>query len=235
MFTKRVHPRVPDAEGRFEMNVVILRRLTALLALLALLLLSLAAVESLAQSVSNGQTLFQQYCQPCHGNPPAGGAAGAGNNPGMIRTAINGKVPDMRQLSFLSNANLADIAAWIASLSAPRPDRDYTDLWWNPAESGWGLNLIQHPSNKLFGVMYTYDANGHPIWFVLPDGNWITSSTYTGIWYRVTGKPYNQTWAPSDVRPVGNATLVFTDGSNGTITYDVNGTRVSKSISRQPF
>jgi cytochrome c553 len=161
------------------MNAVIFRRLAALL---ALLLLSLAAAESLAQDVANGRILFQQYCQPCHGNPPAGGAAGAGNNPGMIRNAINGKVPDMRQLSFLSNANLADIAAWIASLSAPPPvpDRDYTDLWWNAAESGWGLNLIQHPSNKLFGVMYTYDANGHPIWFVLPDGSWTTNSTYTG-------------------------------------------------------
>jgi cytochrome c553 len=217
------------------MNAVIFRRRAALL---ALLLLSLAAAESLAQDVANGRTLFQQYCQPCHGNPPAGGAAGAGNNPGMIRNAINGKVPDMRQLSFLSNANLADIAAWIASLSAPPPvpDRDYTDLWYGgDSESGWGFNIVQHPTNNIFGVMYTYDANGHPIWFVLPGGSWTSSTTFSGAWYRVTGKPYNQTFAPSDVRQVGTATITFTDASHGTLNFIVNGTVVNKSIQRQPF
>jgi cytochrome c553 len=219
------------------MKAMIFRRLAALL---ALLVLSLAAAESLAQNVSNGQSLFQQFCQPCHGNPPVGGAAGAGNNPGLIRDAINGKVPDMRDLRFLTDQNLADIAAWIASLSAPppppAPDRDYTDLWYGgESESGWGFNIIQHSTNNIFGVMYTYDANGHPIWFVLPGGHWTSNTTFSGAWYRVTGTSYDKPWVGNDVRQVGTATISFSDASHGTLTFIVNGAVVSKSIQRQPF
>jgi cytochrome c553 len=220
------------------MNAVIFRRRAALL---ALLLLSLAAAESLAQNVANGRILFQQYCQPCHGNPPAGGAALAGNNPGMIRNAINGKVPDMRSLSFLTDANLADIAAWIASLTAsapPRPTLDYTDLWYgSEAESGWGFNIIQHATNNIFGVMYTYDANHNPVWFVLPGGNWTTPTMFIGNWYRVTGPAFNGVFDPARVNvvQVGNAQLNFTDAGHGTLSFSVNGTVVVKQISRQPF
>jgi cytochrome c553 len=218
------------------MNVM-LRRLAIQI---ALLVLWLASAPALAQSVANGQTLFRNNCQVCHGNPPVGGAAGAGNNPGLIRNAINGRVPDMRILSFLTDAQLADIAAWIASLSAPvlppAPDRDYTDLWFGgDSESGWGFNIIQHATSQIFGVMYTYDSAGHPIWFVLPGGSWTTNNTFTGAWYRVTGKAYNQPWAPSDVLQVGFATLTFTDASHGLLTFIVNGTVVNKTIQRQPF
>lgn len=220
------------------MTAVVYRRLAAMLALGALLL---ASGESLAQNVANGGSLFQQFCQSCHGNPPAGGASRAGNNPGMIRTAINGKVPDMRSLSFLTDANLADIAAWIASLSAPpppppAPGRDYTDLWYGgEAESGWGLNIIQHASNVIFAVMYTYDANRNSIWFVLPGGSWTSTNTFTGAWYRVTGTPYNQPWVGNNVVQVGTAELTFSSASSGTFTFVVNGTVVTKSITRQPF
>ena len=42
------------------------------------------------------------------------------------------------------------------------PFADFTDLWWGgPSESGWGLNLIQHPSNQIFGVWYTYERGRH--------------------------------------------------------------------------
>lgn len=224
------------------MNAAMIRRLTAMLALAVVLL---ASGESLAQNVANGRSLFEQYCQTCHGNPPVGGAAGAGNNPGLIRDAIHTKVPDMRFLSFLSDANLADIAAWIATLSAPpppppptpsAPDRNYTDLWYGgEAESGWGLNVIQHPSNVIFAVMYTYDANRHPIWFVLPGGSWTANNRFSGPWYRVTGKPYDQAFAAPDVRAVGTAEITFTGESSGTLTFVVTGTVVTKSMTRQPF
>ena len=44
--------------------------------------------------------------------------------------------------------------------SAPDvPAVDYTDLWWNPNESGWGLNIVQHASQPTSSrVWYTYDA-----------------------------------------------------------------------------
>ena len=227
------------------MKAAILRRIAVTLALAVLFLASGAA---LAQNVANGLGLYQQYCQACHGMPPVGGPDRAANNPGMIRNAIANKVPDMRSLGFLSDANLADIAAWIASLGGPppppppppnvppAPDRNYTDLWWGGEnESGWGLNIIQHATNQVFAVMYTYDANRRATWFVVPGGAWTSTATFTGALYRVTGRPYSQAWAPSDVKQVGTATFTFFDGSNGTLTFSVDGTTVTKPMARQPF
>ena len=47
---------------------------------------------------------------------------------------------------------------------------DYSDLWWNPNESGWGLNVVQHASRNIFAVWFTYDANASPRWFVITGG-----------------------------------------------------------------
>lgn len=230
------------------MNAVTIRRLAAMLALAVVLL---ASGESLAQNVANGESLYRNFCQVCHGFPPAAGPDRAAGNPALIRAAINGKVPAMSIfIGVLNDAQLADIAAWIASLSAPppppppppeppappAPDRNYTDLWYGgEAESGWGLNIIQHSSNVIFAVMYTYDANRQPIWFVLPGGSWTSSNRFTGAWYRVTGKPYGQAFAAPDVRQVGTAELAFTGESSGTLTFVVSGTVVTKSMMRQPF
>jgi hypothetical protein len=118
------------------------------------------------------------------------------------------------------------------------PQFDYSDLWWNPTESGWGFNLVQHtPSNNIFGVIYTYDTPNRPMWFVLPGGTWTSSTTFTGKLYSVTGFPGNVPFRPNDTRvtEVGTGTLLFTGPSNANFTYSVNGVQVTKSIERQPF
>ena len=117
------------------------------------------------------------------------------------------------------------------------PFADFTDLWWNPNESGWGLNLIQHPSNQIFGVWYTYDANGKRIWFVMSGGAWTSSSTFTGDLYQTAGPPYNTQFNPANVTVtrVGTGTLSFTSANAGTWTYSINGVTGTKSLSRQPF
>lgn len=114
---------------------------------------------------------------------------------------------------------------------------DYTDLWWNPAESGWGLNLIQHPSRIIFGVWYTYAADGKRTWFVVPDGTWTSSNTYSGPLYSTAGPSLAQSFDASKVRvsPVGHATLTFSDANNGTFAFTVNGVSGTKRITRQPF
>lgn len=201
------------------------------------------AIPAAAQNVANGEALYQSVCRVCHGFPPAGGPERAAGNPAVIQNAINGKVPAMGFLrQVLTSSDIADIAAWLATLTAPQPAIpafDYTDLWWGgPSESGWGLNLIQHASHVIFGVMYTYEAPNRATWFVMPGGTWISSTVYSGLLYRVTGPHLNSpTFDPAavNVRPVGNATLTFTNRDNGTFAFNVDGTAVTKSITRQPF
>jgi mono/diheme cytochrome c family protein len=216
----------------------------------AVFLLALVALAAQAQSVSHGQTLYSQTCITCHGLPPSGGPELASNNPTLISQAINGLVP---QMSFLrgvySSSDLADIAAYIDSIEHPTssppppppstvPQFNYSDLWWNPAESGWGFNIIQHGTGVLFCVMFTYTSPGVPMWYVVPGGTWTSSTTFTGDVYQVTGTAASITpfvGSASSATKVGTATLLFTAESTANLTMNVNGTQVTKAIQRQPF
>ena len=122
--------------------------------------------------------------------------------------------------------------------SSSGPAYDFTDLWWNPSESGWGLNLIQHPNGIIFAIWYTYDASGKMTWYHLPSGTWTDSMTYTGTLYAVAGpaftvNPFNAAMVKRTA--VGSATLSFSSSSSGTWSYSVDGASGSKPISRLPF
>ena len=117
------------------------------------------------------------------------------------------------------------------------PTADYSDMWWNPNESGWGMNIVQHPSGNLFVVWYTYGMDGKRTWFVMPSGTWSTSSVWTGTLYATTGPAANATFNPASVRTtmVGTGTLSFSDASNGTWSYTVNGISGTRALTRQSF
>lgn len=120
------------------------------------------------------------------------------------------------------------------------PAIDYTDLWWKPSESGWGLGITQQ-----FGVMFltwfVYEDTGRPIWYVasncaVKDGG----NGCSGTLYRTLGPPgplVSNTFDPSqvDVNPVGSIDVTFTDANNGVITYTVENVPGSKAITRQLF
>jgi hypothetical protein len=115
---------------------------------------------------------------------------------------------------------------------------DYSDLWWNASESGWGLNVIQHASRNIFAVWFTYREDGRPTWFTLPGGTWTSSSTFTGSIYSTAGPPASAASFDSrqvKVAPVGTGTLTFSDANNGTWAYTINGVSGSKAIARQPY
>ena len=117
------------------------------------------------------------------------------------------------------------------------PFANFTDLWWNPNESGWGLNIIQHADNKIFAVWYTYDTDGNKAWYVMPDGAWTSSTTYGGALYSVTGPPATAGFDPNAVKRTvaGTASLTFTDANNGTWSFNLDGLSGTKTLSRQPF
>ena len=217
--------------------------------------LALAALPALGQNAANGQAIYMNICRACHGFPPCCGPDRAGGNPSLIQNAINVRVPAMGFLrGVLSNADIQDIAQYLLNpTSTPDPpppppdpgpptpaipDFDYTDLWWFAQESGWGLNIIQHASHVIFGVMYTYDASRRPLWLVMPGGTWTTGNHYEGDLYRTTGPQFNSpTFDPARVSVVKVGTFAFDfNGRNaGTFTYTVDGVRTAKPITRQPF
>jgi hypothetical protein len=193
--------------------------------------------------------LYQATCNSCHGTPPFGGPELAANNPALIKSAIGPGGINVPAMSFLrgmyTDAQLADIAAYIGFIESgppppppptPVPHFDYTDLWYNANESGWGLNLVQHASNNVFGVIYTYEAPNRPVWYVMPGGSWTTSTIFTGTLYHVSATAGNAaSFQAGPVTQVGTATLAFTDANTASFTYTVNGVQVTKSIRRQPF
>jgi hypothetical protein len=113
---------------------------------------------------------------------------------------------------------------------------DRTDLWWNPAESGWGLTLAQH-GNNVFAAWFMYAQSGRPLFIVMSGVQQMTADSFSGTLYSTTGPAYtNATFDPAQVRvtPVGSATVRFS-GDTATFTATVNGVTTTKTITRQPF
>ncbi|HZZ92136.1 MAG TPA: trypsin-like peptidase domain-containing protein [Usitatibacter sp.] len=129
----------------------------------------------------------------------------------------------------------AATGAYNVRLRADRLDDNYTDLWWNPAESGWGINF-NHQDNTLFATLFTYDANGAPMWLVMSNGARLGAGSYQGTLYRTTGAAFNATpFTGASAASVGTMRVDFTDHTHGALTYTVNGTQVTKAITRQVF
>jgi YVTN family beta-propeller protein len=114
---------------------------------------------------------------------------------------------------------------------------NYQDLWWNPAESGWGMN-VAHQGDVLFVTWFTYGADGRGMWLVGSDVRKTGNATYAGTLYRTAGPPLTMTpWDPARVTriPAGSIAFTFTDASNGVATYTLDGMTQSKAITRQLF
>jgi hypothetical protein len=125
------------------------------------------------------------------------------------------------------------------TLGAQAGNLNRTALWWNPAESGWGINL-NHQGNILFGTLFTYGADRAPLWLVMSSGNRLgESSTYSGDLHRANGPAFNAVpFTPiteANLARVGKATVTFTGTDGALLVYEVNGTTVSKAILRQVY
>jgi hypothetical protein len=119
------------------------------------------------------------------------------------------------------------------------PGTNHTSLWWNAAESGWGLNL-NHQGDTLFGTLFTYDAAGAPMWLVMSGGvRQADGSTYSGTLYRTTGPAFNASpFTPitaANLTTVGTMSIAFSAVNAATLTYTMNGTSVTKSIQQQVY
>ena len=123
-----------------------------------------------------------------------------------------------------------------------RPLTDYSGLWYDPRESGWGLSLHQSPGHTVFGLLFVYDANRQPEWYSFQGGRWTSSTMWTASVFRTTGPA--MTAAAFDTAqvsyvPAGTVSIDFTQapGTEGRarLTYTINGTTATKTIQRMPL
>ncbi len=114
---------------------------------------------------------------------------------------------------------------------------NYSDMWFNPNESGWGVTIADHET-QLFAVWYTYDTDGHPLWFTVPGGTFNAGRTaFSGDLYRTTGPSYQGTFDPGAVATtkVGTASFQFTPGGPANFTWTIGSVTQTKQIQRLPF
>jgi hypothetical protein len=159
------------------------------------------------------------------------GAAGSGQE-GVVRFAVT---PDHRvgdyeiEIGYRSRTHRVAMAA---------PAAPWQDLWWaGMAENGWGMSVIQH-RDMLFSVIYAYDAEGRPTWYVMPGGEWNPSRTaFSGPLYVPRGSPYTHYDAAGFLvgAPVGQATLGIVDGGHIALDYVIQGVPGRKNLARQGF
>ena len=118
---------------------------------------------------------------------------------------------------------------------------DFTDLWYNSNEEGWGANVI-HQRDTLFITLFVYGTNQQPTWYVASDVRLVSTSngvfTYNGILYRTTGPwfgagSFNE--ANVTVTPVGTITFLAGQVNQASLTYTVEGLQVSKTVTRQTW
>ncbi len=116
----------------------------------------------------------------------------------------------------------------------------WTDMWWNPAESGWGVNVVQQ-HNVMFLTFFVYTPSGTAKWYsgtvrpgaILPsgyarwDGDLLESS---GPYF---GGPFNSNGVSS--RRVGAVSFLPSAVGRASLAYSVDGATVNKAIERTTF
>jgi hypothetical protein len=131
--------------------------------------------------------------------------------------------------------------AWPAGAFASSFSVDVSDLWWNPAESGWGLNLIQE-ADIAFGTLFVYGTDGRAHWYAAPDlqgshGADLDTGSFSGEIYETTGPYFGGTFNPSlvTVRDAGTLSFALQSPDTASVNYTIDGVAVHKVVTRQTW
>ena len=113
------------------------------------------------------------------------------------------------------------------------------DLWFPPAEGGWGLNLVEQGDNA-FGTLFVYDAQNRPRWYSasqLKASYQGARPSWSGNLEESTGPYFGLPFNASSVvrRVVGTLSLQVTEQGDALLAYTVDGVTVVKRVSRFAF
>jgi photosystem II stability/assembly factor-like uncharacterized protein len=111
------------------------------------------------------------------------------------------------------------------------------DVWWYPAEPGWGVSLIQK-GRQIVAVWYRYGAGGKATWDIVPGGSWSDAKTFNGTMYSTRGPNFfDPPFDPSRVTTTerGRMTLHFIDSDTADLSIVYDGRLFSRRIVRQQY
>lgn len=109
---------------------------------------------------------------------------------------------------------------------------EYTDVYYDPAEDGWGVFLVQSNTTQ-FLAFFIYGPDGKPTWYVAILAQDVTGK-FTGTLYATTGTYFPNPWQGKTNIEAGTATFTPIDAYHATLSYTVNGVgTVTKAVQRQ--
>jgi DNA-binding beta-propeller fold protein YncE len=108
---------------------------------------------------------------------------------------------------------------------AARDRTNFTSLWSNPADPGWGL-AVSHQGDAAFGVLFTYDEHNRATWAVMSAGKLDPQGAFAGDVYRAVG---------DRLEAVGHMSLAFSSADHGVLRYRLGGLDFRGPVIRQTF
>lgn len=113
---------------------------------------------------------------------------------------------------------------------------DYTDVYFNASENGWGVSVVQRGATGFFGVLYHYDTDGEPLFYTLVATRFSVGGGAVGDLYRTRSQGshfLSTSFMPRDIvaERVGTFALIPADNAL-TLDYRIGNTRAEKSVTR---
>jgi hypothetical protein len=224
---------------------------TTLLSRDTLVMLRVTTAQPIAlgrESVTMANNRYTVTLRSYDAAPDTGPAPASDDVPVTTGDVVLGKFPQgsyVAEVLFLDRktAILSSIGTVQFSVAEDLPARlsgypayDFTDLWWNPAESGWGISM-HVKRNVFFAAWFVYDSTGKPTWYTLQGGRWETPNRYSGLIYAThsnagagTGPLFSLA-----VTQVGTGTIIFNDYDKAAFSYTIDGLLNNKNIVREAF
>lgn len=132
-------------------------------------------------------------------------------------------------------------AAVMAAFTFQAAANTMTDLWYNPAESGWGANIVQQ-DDIAFVTLFVYGPNGEPEWYGAPATRVFAYGSdglphFRGDLYRTRGSWQGGPFDPKAFTgaKVGEITLSPLSNAALRIDYSVDGIAIAKTVIRQTW
>jgi hypothetical protein len=133
------------------------------------------------------------------------------------------------------------LAALATAVALPATAGQFSDLWWNPQESGWGVNVVQQ-LEIAFVTLFVYGPDGRPTWYVAPDARVVAYGAgglplFSGTLYRTRGPWHGGAFDPASVQvqQAGHLYLEALSKNRMRVHYSADNVEIVKEVVRQTW